>query len=99
MKTDVTWNADDKSLDESRNGATTGGLPQISVIAEIPSTYSGFQMIDVQESIKNVVAIHELPLHFLCHTQLKSAITKDPPQSPFTRAGLFQERIRESLNE
>jgi len=31
-------------------------------------------MAAVQKSLKNVVAIHELPLHFLCHIQLKSAI-------------------------
>jgi hypothetical protein len=47
-------------------------------MAIAPLAYSGFQMTDVQECLKNVVAIHELPLHFWCHTQLKSAI---PPYS------------------
>jgi hypothetical protein len=32
-------------------------------------------MTAVQIELKNVGAIHELPLHFLCHTQLKTAIT------------------------
>ncbi len=36
--------------------------------------YSGFQMTTVQKHKKNVEAIHELPLHFLCCTQLKTAI-------------------------
>ncbi len=31
-------------------------------------------MTTVQKHKKNVVAIHELPLHFLCCTQLKTAI-------------------------
>ncbi|PZO36648.1 MAG: hypothetical protein DCF19_20795 [Pseudanabaena frigida] len=31
-------------------------------------------MTAVQKSTKNVGAIHELPLHFLCCTQLKTAI-------------------------
>ncbi len=31
-------------------------------------------MTTVQKYTKNVVAIHELPLHFLCCTQLKTAI-------------------------
>jgi len=39
--------------------------------------YSGFQMTAVSKSIKNVAAIHKLPLHFslhfLYHTQLKIA--------------------------
>ncbi len=39
--------------------------------------YSGFQMTTVQKYTKNVVAIHELPLHFLCCTQLKTAIKQE----------------------
>ncbi len=33
-------------------------------------------MTTVQKYTKNVVAIHELPLHFLCCTQLKTAIAR-----------------------
>jgi hypothetical protein len=33
-------------------------------------------MTTVQIELKNVGAIHELPLHFLCHTQLKTAIVR-----------------------
>ena len=46
--------------------------PKTKVAARSAATFLlGFDLSYIPRNVKNVGAIHELPLHFFCHTQTK----------------------------